>query len=141
LRVPDSPMQSFLNALDARDLEAAAGLFTQDATLTTTFGDTATGRDQVRGELAGLFGELRAMKHHVTAQWNPEPGVWIAEMSASYELSDYSERGPYERVIIIRSGDGGVQELRIYGSHELPLSQDGGGYRDVRGPHGWLPTL
>jgi hypothetical protein len=29
----------------------------------------------------------------------------------------------------------------MYGAHELPLTESENGYREVRGPHGWLPTL
>lgn len=134
-------MQATLRALGSLDLDAATALFAPDASLTTVLGHTASGRDQVRVELGMLMRELRAMRHHVTSQWNPEDGVWIAEMSATYELSDYSERGPYLRVMILRAGDAGIEQLRIYGAHELPMAEAGRPYGEVRGPHGWLPTL
>jgi hypothetical protein len=140
-RVTDSPMDAMLRALDARDLEAAMSLFAPHARLTTAFGASAADLDEVRGLLGGFLAELRATDHNVTAQWNPEPGVWIAEISATYELSDFSERGPYRRVIVLRAGDDGIEQMSIYGSHEAPLSQDGRPYREVQGPHGWLPSL
>lgn len=134
-------MQAVLRALAALDPKAAVELFAPDGSLMTTFGETASGRDQVQLVLATFMHGLRSAAHDVRDEWNPESGVWIAEMTASYELSDYSRRGPYERAMILRSGDAGIEMLRIYGAHELPLEQEGRPYENVRGPHGWLPTL
>lgn len=134
-------MQAVLRALDALDLETAVALFAPDASLSTLFGETATGRDRVHELLGAFLRELRATHHQVSAEWNPEPGVWLAEMSATYELADFSRRGPYGRVMVLHAGDDGIEQLRIYGAHELPLAEDGRAYENVRGPHGWLPTL
>src|SRR5579863_640465 len=117
-------MQAVLRALDALDLEAAVALFAPDASLSTLFGETASGRDRVREVLGQFLGELRASHHDVGAEWNPEPGVWLAEMSATYELADFSRRGPYGRVMVLREGKDGIEQLRIYGGHELPLAQE-----------------
>ncbi len=134
-------MQAVLRALDALDLEAAVALFAPDGSLTTVFGETASGRERVREVLGAFLLELRRSRHELTSEWNPEEGTWIAEMSASYELSDYSRRGPYARVIILRAGDAGIERLDIYGAHEQSLAVDGPRYTEVRGAHGWLPTL
>jgi SnoaL-like domain len=134
-------MQEILRALDALDLDGAVALFAPDASLTTAFGDAAEGRDRVRDVLGEFLGELRATHHEITAQWHPEDEVWIAEMSATYELSDYSRRGPYQRAIILRAGDAGIVEMRIYGAHELRLPEAGRQYAEVRAAGGWLPTL
>jgi hypothetical protein len=134
-------MQAFLRAVDALDLEAAVSLFAPQGSLTTAFGDSADGIDGVRNVLSAFLRELRAAHHDVSSEWNPEPGVWISEMSATYELSDFSRRGPYARVIVLRAGDDGIEQLRIYGDHEPPLPQDGRPYSEVQGPHGWLATL
>ncbi len=137
----DSPIRTVLGVIDALDLDAAVALFAADATLMTAFGEHATGIEQIRGALADLLHGLRATEHTVLSEWNPERGLWIAEVIAIYELADFSRRGPFERAIILRSSDDGVADLRIYGAHELPVPESGGGYQDVRGPHGWLPTL
>lgn len=134
-------MQAVLRALDALDLEAVVALFAADGSLTTVFGRTAIGRDEVSAVLGAFLAELRGSRHAVESEWNPEAGVWVAEMSASYELSDYSRRGPYQRVIILRTGAAGIEQMRIYGAHELPLGESGRAYAEVRGAHGWLPTL
>jgi hypothetical protein len=137
----DSLMLAVLAALDALDLDTAISLFAPDGILDTPYGEKAVGREQVRGELGMFFAELRATQHDVTSVWNPEPGVWIAEVSATYELTDFSRRGPYGRAFVLRAGEQGIEQLRIYGSNELPLAESGTGYHEVRGPHGWLPTL
>ena len=134
-------MQAVLRVLAALDPDAAVAAFAPDGSLMTTFGETASGHERVQTVLATFMRGLRSMRHDVSAEWNPENGVWIAEMTASYELSDYSRRGPYERAMILRTGDAGIERLRIYGAHELPLEQEGRPYENVRGPHGWLPTL
>lgn len=137
----DSLLIAALAAIDSLDLDTTMALFAPDATLHTTYGEQAVGREQVRAELGMFFGELRSTQHEVTSLWNPEPGVWIAEMLATYELTDFSRRGPYGRAFVVRTGDHGILQLRIYGSHEQPLPESGLQYREVRGPHGWLPTL
>lgn len=139
--VADSLIQELLKALDALDLDAATSLFSSDAELVTTYGQHGRGADQVRSLLGELLGELRATKHTVTSEWNPEPGVSLAEMTATYELKDFSERGPYRRAAILRSANGRIEQLAIYGTHELPLPEAERSYTEVRGPHGWLPTL
>ena len=139
--MPDTPLQAVLRALDALDLEGSVALFATDGSLTTVFGDTASGRDRIRDVLGAFLGGLRAATHELSSEWNPEPTVWIAEMSASYELGDHSRRGPYQRAIILRGGDDGIKQLRIYGAHEMPLADSGRPYTEVRGAHGWLPTL
>jgi hypothetical protein len=137
----DSPMLAVLAAIDALDLDTAISMVAADASFATPYGEQAQGREQVRALLGAFLAELRSTQHDVTSLWNPEPSVWIAEVSATYELNDFSRRGPYGRVFVLRAGDQGIEQLRIYGAHELPLAESGEPYREVRGPHGWLPTL
>ena len=46
-------------------------------------------------------------------------------MSATYELTDFSRRGPYTRAMILRAGDAGIEQLHIYGAHEQSLDEEG----------------
>ena len=137
----DTPIQQMLRAVDALDLDAVVALFTADASLTTAFGDAVEGRDRVRDVLGEFLRELRATHHEITTEWHPADEVWIAEMSATYELSDYGRRGPYQRAIFLRVVDGSIAAMRIYGAHELRLGEAGRPYAEVRAPGGWLPTL
>jgi len=139
--MPDSPITAVLQALDALDAGGAAAGFAPTATLTTIDGRTVTGIADVRATLAELVGNLRATHHDVTAQWNPEPGVWVAELTAAYELRDSVRLGPYRRAMVARQGPDGIIELTIYGAHELPLIQAEQGYREVYAGGHWMPTL
>jgi hypothetical protein len=140
--VSDSPVQAVLRALDALDLEGAVARFAPDGVLTTVFGDRAEGHERVREVLGTFLQGLRSAQYEVASEWNAEPGVWLAEMTATYELTDFSRRGPYERAIVLRTGDSGITELRIYGQHERRLAETERGYVEVHGAHrGWLPTL
>ena len=138
----DSPIQAVLRSLDAIDLEGSLEQFAPGGVLTTVFGDRAEGGAAIRELLGTFLGGLRASHHELEAEWNTAEGVWLAQLSATYELSDFSRRGPFERAIILRGGGAGISELRIYGQHELPLSKSGHGYVEVHDAHhGWLPTL
>ena len=137
----NSPFEVALRAIDQLDLDSLISGFAPAARLRTVFGEEVEGRVAVRAALGAFFAGLRATEHIVGTEWNPEPGVWIAEISATYELTDFSRRGPYRRALFMRVGDDGIEALHIYGAHELQLLADGGAYQEVRGPHGWLPTL
>jgi hypothetical protein len=137
----ESPIQAFLRAVDALDLEAVVPLFGPQAQLTMPFAEEAQGEAGLRAEFDKFLSGLRATEHDLTSEWNPNPDTWIAEFSATYELTDFSRRGPYKRAIFVRTADGVIQEMSLYGANELPLAEDGRTYTDIRGPHGWLPTL
>lgn len=138
----EAPIRTVLQALDALDADGVTRLFAPEGILTTAFGERVEGRELVDAVLRTFLKGLRSTRHQLASEWNPEPGVWIAEMSATYELTDYSQRGPYRRAIIVRGGDDGIVEMRIYGQHELSLWTSGRGYAEVHDAHGgWLPTL
>jgi hypothetical protein len=137
----DSPIAAVLAAIDSLDLEGTLELFAPSGNFMTAFGAEANGTEELREELSGFFAGLRGCAHTVETEWHPEPTVWIAEVNATYELEDFSQRGPYKRVLVLRQGEDGIVSLRIYGAHELPLNSSAETYQEVRGPHGWLPTL
>jgi SnoaL-like domain len=137
----ESPIPAFLDAVDVLDVEAIMALFAPAAVLTLPFGEEAKGHGELRTVLTTFLAGLRKTEHHLSSEWHPEPVVWIAEVSATYELTDFSHRGPYKRAIIVHASDNLVDHMSVYGAHELPLSEEGRPYMDVRGPRGWLPTL
>jgi uncharacterized protein (TIGR02246 family) len=139
--VPESPVAAVLAAIDALDLDAFASLFAPDGRLLTVDGRVATGIDEVRQIIREFAADLRATNHEVTAEWHPDPDVWIAELDATYELTNYARLGPYPRAMILRNGSGGIHELRIYGLHERPLVESTRPYQEVFGSGHWLPTL
>ena len=139
--MPESPVASVFEAIDALDLDAFTALFASDGRLLTVDGRVANGSADVR-QVVGRFAEdLRATSHRLTAEWHPEPDVWIAELEATYELSNYAQLGPYARAVVLRDGPDGIRDLRIYGLHERPLIDSTRGYQEVFGSGRWLPTL
>ena len=137
----DSPLKAILDALDALDLDGASAMFADTGTLLRTDGRRANGIDEVRTALAEFFSQLRATSHEVTSEWHPEPDVWIAQMTARYELTDFGRHGPYPRAVILRTSPSGIVELSFYGSHELPLQAASHSYQDVYAAGRWMPTL
>lgn len=137
----DSPIRTFLERMDAIDHDGVLSLFAPDAELTMIFGERASGQAEVAAHLRRLLDELRTTAHEITSEWHPEPDVWIAELVATYELTDRRMLGPYRRVIVLRGAEDRIDQLHVYGQHEPQLAASGRPYAEVRGAHGWLPTL
>jgi len=116
-------------------------MFAPDGQLLRADGRTAHGIDQVRVTLEEYLSQLRATTYEVSSEWNPDPGVWIAQLAAHYELADYGRYGPYRRVFILRAGPEGILGLAIYGAHEMPLAATNHSYSEVYGDGRWMPTL
>ena len=136
----DSPISAVLRAMEALDVDACISLFTPDGRLLSTDGNVAEGPEAVRAVLSDLFADLRAATYRVTAQWHPDEDVWIAEVDATYDLKEHGLRGPYPRAMVLRGGRE-IAELRVYGRHELPLTESGVSYREVLAGNRWLATL
>jgi uncharacterized protein (TIGR02246 family) len=136
----DSPISAVLSAMEALDVEGCIALFTPDGRLLTTDGEVAEGLNAVRAVLSNLFADLQAATYRVTAQWHPEDDVWIAEVDATYDLKEHGLRGPYPRAVVLRGGRE-IGELRVYGRHELPLTESSVPYREVLAGNRWLATL
>jgi hypothetical protein len=137
----DSPITGVLRAIDTLDLDAALAMFADTGTLLRTDGRSAKGIVEVRATLAEFFSQLRATSHEVSSEWHPEPDVWIAQLSATYELTDFGRHGPYPRAVVLRTSPSGIVELSFYGSHELPLQATTDSYQDVYAAGRWMPTL
>jgi hypothetical protein len=139
--VPESPVATVLAAIDALDIDAFTALFAREGRLLTVDGRVANGSEEVRQVIGRFAADLRGTSHRLTAEWHPEPDVWIAELDATYELTNHAQLGPYARAIVLRNGAGGIHELRIYGLHERPLLDSTRSYQEVYGSGRWLPTL
>jgi hypothetical protein len=138
--VEESPITTWLEAVDKLDVEAATAMFSADAHLLTADGRRAAGIDAVRDLLADYLSVLRSTSHRVTAQWH-EDNVWIAEVEANYELRDYLELKALPRAFFIREGPRGISQMHVYGAHEHSLderaSDEGGMWIGER----WIPPL
>ncbi len=139
--MPESPVAAALAAIDALDVDAFSSMFAPDGRLMTTDGRVANDNQQVRHLITEFVGDLRATAHHVTAEWHPEADLWIAELDATYELTNYAQLGPFSRAMFLREDSEGIQDLRFYGLHERPLTDSTRAFQEVYGSGRWLPTL
>jgi hypothetical protein len=138
--VPQSPVAQLLAAIDKLDLEAVMAMFAPDVRLLTIDGRHAEGPEEARDVLAAYLDAVRSTQHEITAEWHQDD-VWIAEVTAGYELRDWTELGDRPRVFILREGPDGVTDLRVYGAHELPLSEHRTGEDGLRIGDRWIPPL
>lgn len=137
----DSPISAVFKLIDGLDPVAATAAFTPDGSLTIVDGSHAEERDAILTTLTLFIRGLRSVKRESTAEWNPEPGTWIAEQTVIYELNDYSVVGPLRRAVVLREGEDGITSLNIYGAHERPLADSHRAYQQVEAGGRWLPTL
>jgi hypothetical protein len=138
--VDESPITRLLADLDQLDVDAATAALAADVRLLTTDGRRAEGIEAVRELLQEFVSQLRAVRHEVTAQWH-EDGVWIAELDATYELTDYMQTSPLPRAMVLREGPDGIADLRVYGAHEQSLSQHRTGEGGMWIGERWIPPL
>jgi hypothetical protein len=138
--MPESPIERLLSVLDARDLEGAMALLSPRVRMLSADGRRAEGSDAVRALVTDFMSSVRAMTHRITAHWHQDH-VWIAEVDATYELSDWLQTEPLPRAFIVRAGADGIEDLRVYGAHEAPLADhDERQGRTLVGGR-WMPPL
>jgi hypothetical protein len=130
-----------LAAIDALDIDAFTSMFASNGRLMSADGRAANDKQAVRHLISEFVADLRATTHTVTSEWHPEPDLWISELDATYELTNYAQLGPYARAMFLRQGPDGIQDLRFYGLHERPLTDSTRAYQEVYGSGRWLPTL
>jgi SnoaL-like domain len=135
-----SPLDRLLEALDALDVDAAMAMVAPDGRILTADGRRAEGADGVRDLVSDFLSTLRATTHRVSAEWHLDD-VWIAEVDATYELRDGLQTGALPRAFILRDGPDGLSDVRVYGAHELPLSEFAIAQGPIRIGGRWVPAL
>ena len=136
----DSPIPRLVQAMDARDVDALASLFAPGGRLMTADGRHAADTEAVRAVVTEFFGALRSTTHKVTAEWHQD-NVWIAEIDASYELRDWLQLKDLPRVLVVREGPEGIDDLRVYGAHERALTAHRTGEEGMWVGMRWIPPL
>ena len=89
---------------------------------------------------ADFLATLRSTTHRVTAQWHQD-NVWIAEVEADYELSDWQHITALPRAFVLRDGPEGSVELHVYGAHERPIADLQAREPGMRIGGRWIPSL
>jgi hypothetical protein len=138
--VEESPLDQLLAAIDALDIEAVMALVGSEPRFLAADGRRAAGAGEVRELVTELLAALRATTHRVTAAWHLDD-VWIAEVEADYELQDFLELKALPRAFILRTGEGGIAELHVYGAHEHPLTEHRTGEEGMWIGTRWIPPL
>ena len=136
----ESPITTWLEAVDKLDVDAAVAMFSADAQLLTADGRRAAGIDAVGDLLADYLSVVRSTSHRVTAQWH-EDNVWIAEVEANYELRDYLELNALPRAFFVREGPQGISQMHVYGAHEHSLAEHPSGEEGMWVGERWIPPL
>lgn len=136
-----SPLDALLRAVDDLDSDAVMALMASDCRFLTVDGRRAEGTEGVRALLGGFLATLYSTTHRVTAEWHVDD-VWIAEVDAGYEFKDDRLRlGNLPRVFVARGGPDGLSDVRVYGAHEHPLDDQGGGDPGITFGGRWMPSL
>jgi hypothetical protein len=138
--VDASPLSRWLEAIDRLDADAAVSELAPDVHMLTADGREADGAREAGGLTAAFLSRLHSVSHQITAQWHMDD-VWIAEVEATYELTDHYQTSRLPRVVIVRTGPEGVTELRVYGAHERPLSEHRTGEEGMWVGGRWVPPL
>jgi ketosteroid isomerase-like protein len=123
--VEKSPLVELLTAIDKLDVEAAMALCAPDCTFITADGRHAAGHPEVSRLLNEFLSVLRSTSHEVTAQWH-QGDMWIAEVLANYELRDRLRLEQLRRAFFVRTGAGGILDVRAYGANERQLIERDG---------------
>jgi hypothetical protein len=129
--VERSPLADLLSALDKLDVDNAMALCAPDCSLMTADGRRAEGSEATRELLQAFFSQVRSLTHDIVSQWQFED-VWIAELLANYELTDWLKIERLPRAIVVRAATDGIREVRVYGANERPLSDHRSGDEAVR---------
>jgi hypothetical protein len=135
-----SPIEELLEAVDTLNAKAAVALFLPQARVLTVDGHRAEGSSAVGELLKVFFARLRSSAHRITAQWHLE-NVWIAEVEASYELRDWLQMNALPRAFVLRTEQGEIADLRIYGANEQPLTDHRTGEEGMWVGTRWIPPL
>lgn len=120
LAVDESPLRSLLAAMDKLDVEATMALCGSECRFLAVDGRHAEGHEAVRQLVSDFLSQLRSTTHEITSQWHQDD-VWIAEVTASYELMNWLRMEGLPRAIIIRVAADGIRDIRAYGAGERQL--------------------
>jgi hypothetical protein len=138
--VEGSPLEQLLAAVDKLDMDAVMALMVPEPRVLSADGRRAEGTKEVRALLTAILSALRTTTHRITAQWH-EDNVWIAEVDADYELLDWLQLNALPRVFVVRMGEAGIADLRVYGAHEHPIAEHRTGEEGEWVGTRWIPPL
>lgn len=98
--------------IDRMDARAFASHLSEDSVLRFGNADEVVGRDAIEGAIAGFFGTIHGLSHHIVEQWDVD-GATILQLEVTYTRVD-ERRVTLPVVTIYRRGDELIDEYRIY---------------------------
>lgn len=135
-----SPIERFIDAIDALDVSAAVALMGPQCQLQAATGHTAEGAGPVSEMLVELFGEVRSSSHRLVTQWHIDE-AWIAELEADYELTNDARITRLPRAVFWRAQPNGSAVVHVYGAHEGEIRELGRTAGGLRLGGNWIPPL
>jgi hypothetical protein len=138
--VEDSPLEQLLAAIDRLDVGGVMALFAPSPKFLAADGRRAEGTDAVRDLLTAFVAPVRSTTHRITAHWHQD-NAWIAEVDADYELQDWLRLNALPRAFVVRMGEAGIADVRVYGAHEQPLTDHRTGEEGMWVGMRWIPPL
>ena len=117
----ESPIEQLLGAVDRLDGEAVMALLAAVGRLLAADGRRAQGPEVRHVLITQFLASCGGTTHRITCRWHVDD-TWIAEVDAAYELRDGTRWDSLPRAIVLRSGPGGIADLRVYGAHERRLA-------------------
>ena len=136
----ESPLRRLLEAVDRLDVDGAISLLAPECRLLAADGRRAEGTHAVRELLSDVLSSVRSTTHRTTAEWHQD-NAWIAEIEATYELTDATRTGVVPRALVLRDGPQGVAEVHVYGAHEHRLDEHRAAEGQILIGGRWLPPL
>ena len=98
--------------VDRMDAKAFASYMAEDCVLRYANADEVVGRDAIEEAIAGFFGTIKGISHHVVGEWDVDDTT-IVQFEATYTRMD-DRRVTVPAVTIYRSGGDLIDDYRIY---------------------------
>jgi ketosteroid isomerase-like protein len=98
--------------IDRMDAKAFASYMSDDCVLRFANADEVVGREAIEAAIAGFFGTIKSLSHHVFNEWSVDDAT-IIQFEVTYtRLDDRQVTVP--AVTIYQRGDGLIDDYRIY---------------------------
>ncbi len=98
--------------VDRMDAKAFASYLAGDCVLRFANADEVVGRDAIEVAIAGFFGTIKGISHHIVEQWDVD-ATTIVQTEATYTRMD-DRRVTVPAVTVYRRGGDLIDEYRIF---------------------------
>ena len=98
--------------VDRMDAKAFASHLAEDCVLRFANTEEVVGRDAIEGAIAGFFGTIKGLSHHIVEQWDVD-ATTIVQLEATYTRMD-DRRVTLPAVTIYQRDGDLIDEYRIY---------------------------